>query len=102
MTSHSDRNDEPASDNIETPVAKQALKDLNFKVPEEFHYEFKMFAVTHRMSNVELLRKAFVAIKRELEPRVPNAETRAAMAEADAIVRNRRDLKARGKRKQPR
>jgi hypothetical protein len=37
---------------------KAERKDLNFKVPPDFHHEFKKLAVEHRMSGVELLRQA--------------------------------------------
>ena len=35
------------------------LTPMNFKVPEEFHREFKLYAVQGGMSMVELLQKSF-------------------------------------------
>ena len=41
------------------------LKPLNFKVPPEFHTEFKTFASMHGMKMVELLEHAFELYKRQ-------------------------------------
>lgn len=40
------------------------LKPLNFKVPAEFHREFKTYAATHAMSMLELLRQGFELVKK--------------------------------------
>lgn len=40
-----------------------ALKPLNFKVPPEFHREFKTFAAVHGISMVDLLREGFELAK---------------------------------------
>lgn len=37
---------------------------LNFKVPVEFHREFKSYAAQHGMSMVELLQEGFRLIKK--------------------------------------
>jgi hypothetical protein len=37
----------------------QDLRPLNFRVPAAFHQEFKMYAVSHHMSMLELLQRAF-------------------------------------------
>lgn len=56
----------PTSGKANTERAGSAdLVPLNFKVPEEFHYEFKDFAHVHRMSMVGLLKAAFELIKKE-------------------------------------
>lgn len=55
----------------ESPVLTLASVDephdlcpLNFRVSPEFHHEFKLYAVQHHMSMVELLRESFHAFKR--------------------------------------
>ena len=40
-----------------------ALTPMNFKVPEEFHREFKLYAVQHGMSMVDLLQESFRLLK---------------------------------------
>lgn len=40
-----------------------ALTPLNFKVPDEFHRDFKMFAAQHGKKMVELLQEAFILVK---------------------------------------
>jgi len=40
-----------------------ALTPMNFKVAEAFHREFKLYAVQHDMSMVELLQEAFRLLK---------------------------------------
>ncbi|MBC8065298.1 MAG: hypothetical protein H7Y17_10735 [Chlorobia bacterium] len=40
-----------------------ALKPMNFRVPESFHREFKLYAVQHGMSMVDLLQEAFRLVK---------------------------------------
>ena len=40
-----------------------ALTPMNFKVPEGFHREFKLYAVQHGMSMVDLLQDAFRLFK---------------------------------------
>jgi len=39
------------------------LKPLNFKVPAEFHREFKTHAATHDLSMTQLLREGFELVK---------------------------------------
>jgi len=39
------------------------LAPLNFKVPLEFHREFKTFAAQHGKKMVEVLQEAFASIK---------------------------------------
>lgn len=43
-------------DNIEKPTGK--WKDLNFKVDPEYHFYVSNLATQHRISKVELLRRA--------------------------------------------
>jgi hypothetical protein len=40
-----------------------ALTPLNFKVPHEFHREFKTFAAQHGKKMVEVLQEAFASLK---------------------------------------
>lgn len=40
-----------------------ALAPLNFKVPHEFHREFKTFAAQHGKKMVEVLQEAFASLK---------------------------------------
>jgi hypothetical protein len=40
-----------------------ALTPMNFRVPETFHREFKLYAVQHGMSMVDLLQKSFRLMK---------------------------------------
>ncbi len=40
-----------------------ALKPLNFRVPPEFHREFKTFAALHGMSMVDVLREGFDLVR---------------------------------------
>jgi hypothetical protein len=42
------------------------LKPLNFKVPPEFHREFKTFAACHGLSMVDVLREGFELMKERL------------------------------------
>jgi hypothetical protein len=42
--------------NIDNP---EALTPLNFRVPARFHREFKLYAVQHGMSMVDLLQESF-------------------------------------------
>jgi len=39
------------------------LTPLNFRVPPQFHREFKLYAVEHDMSMVQLLQEAFALVK---------------------------------------
>ncbi len=41
------------------------LVPLNFKVPSEFHQEFKMLATMHKMSMVDTLKEAFELLKKQ-------------------------------------
>ncbi len=40
-----------------------AVQPMNFRVPARFHREFKLYAVQHGMSMVELLQQSFQALK---------------------------------------
>ena len=40
-----------------------AATPMNFKVPAQFHREFKIYAVQHGMSMVELLQQSFQLMK---------------------------------------
>ena len=42
---------------------EETLQPMNFKVPAEFHREFKAYAATHGMKMNQLLFKAFEALK---------------------------------------
>ena len=46
-------------DNRELPV----LTPMNFKVPADFHREFKLYAVQHGISMVDLLQESFRLLK---------------------------------------
>ena len=48
--------------NLSRPEAGQ-LKPLNFKVPPEFHREFKTFAASHGLAMVDVLREGFEMLK---------------------------------------
>lgn len=39
------------------------LTPLNFKVPQEFHRDFKTFAASHSKKMVEVLQEAFALLK---------------------------------------
>lgn len=41
------------------------LKPLNFKVPAEFHREFKTYAASHGISMLVLLQEGFEAVKKQ-------------------------------------
>jgi hypothetical protein len=56
---------EDASQNL-TKAPDQELKPLNFKVSAEFKHDFKLYALEHDMSMVELLAKCFESYKRSL------------------------------------
>ncbi|MET4103952.1 hypothetical protein ABIE58_003400 [Roseovarius sp. MBR-78] len=51
-------------DNLHRSEAAE-LKPLNFKVPAEFHREFKAHAAIHGVSMVELLREGFEMVKKK-------------------------------------
>ena len=40
-----------------------SLTPLNFKVPQEFHRDFKTFAASHSKKMVEVLQEAFALLK---------------------------------------
>jgi len=40
-----------------------ALTTLNFRVPQEFHRDFKTFAAQHSKKMVEVLQEAFLLLK---------------------------------------
>ena len=46
--------------NLDEP---DAATPLNFRVPAQFHREFKLYAVQHGMSMVELLQQSFKLMK---------------------------------------
>ena len=50
--------------NLDRPEST-ALTPMNFKVPEEFHREFKLYAVQHGMSMVDLLQESFSLLKKQ-------------------------------------
>lgn len=56
---------EDASQNL-TKAPGQELKPLNFKVPADFKHAFKLYALQHDMSMVELLTKSFEHYKQIL------------------------------------
>ena len=41
----------------------EPMKPLNFRVPADFHREFKTYAASHGMSMLDLLRNSFECIK---------------------------------------
>jgi hypothetical protein len=43
--------------------AAASLTPLNFKVPHQFHREFKTFAAQHGKKMVEVLQEAFASLK---------------------------------------
>jgi hypothetical protein len=45
------------------PSESTVLTPLNFKVPHEFHREFKTFAAQHSKKMVEVLQEAFALLK---------------------------------------
>ena len=49
--------------NLDKPEPS-ALTPMNFKVPEEFHREFKLYAVQHGISMVDLLQQSFQTLKK--------------------------------------
>lgn len=44
-------------------AVEEALQPMNFKVPPEFHKEFKIYAAAHGLKMNQLLFKAFEALK---------------------------------------
>jgi len=50
--------------NLDTPRAG-ILVPLNFKVPDAFRREYKIFAAQHRMNMVDALLESFELLKRE-------------------------------------
>lgn len=44
-----------------------ALTPMNFRVPESFHREFKLYAVQHGMSMVDLLQKSFALLRKQCD-----------------------------------
>lgn len=49
---------EAASENL-TRTTDQTLRPLNFKVPADFRKQYKLYAMEHDISMVELLKKSF-------------------------------------------
>ena len=41
------------------------LTPMNFRVPETFHREFKLYAVQHAMSMVDLLQESFAVLRKQ-------------------------------------
>jgi hypothetical protein len=52
----------PKTANLERPEPGK-LKPLNFKVPADFHREFKSYAATRAMSMLDVLREGFRLMK---------------------------------------
>lgn len=50
------------SQNLTKPTP-EGLRPLNFRVPAGFHQEFKMYAVRHGMSMLDLLQRSFEQYK---------------------------------------
>ncbi len=48
--------------NLDNPESAE-LTPLNFRVPKAFHREFKMYAVQHGISMVDLLQESFRVLK---------------------------------------
>lgn len=48
---------------IDDGSGASVLTTLNFKVPQEFHREFKTFAAQHSKKMVEVLQEAFALLK---------------------------------------
>lgn len=48
--------------NIDNPDSAE-LTPMNFKVPATFHREFKLYAVQHGVSMVDLLQESFRVLK---------------------------------------
>jgi hypothetical protein len=46
------------------PEGLTVLRSMNFTVPEQFHREFKLYAVQHGMSMVDLLRESFAVLRK--------------------------------------
>lgn len=44
-------------------TSSDAVTPMNFRVPMQFHREFKLFALQHDMSMVELLQQSFQLMK---------------------------------------
>lgn len=42
-----------------------ALTPMNFRVPETFHREFKIYAAQHGMSMVDLLQESFAVFRKQ-------------------------------------
>jgi hypothetical protein len=61
------RKDSPESDasilKFSSALESDDLVSLNFRVPAHFHREFKVYAVQHDMSMVELVQHAFHFLK---------------------------------------
>lgn len=55
---------QPAPANLDKPDLAH-FKPLNFKVPGDFHREFKTFAAAHGKSMLELLREGFDLVKKQ-------------------------------------
>ena len=51
-----------ASQNLTKPVPGE-IRPLNMRVPSAFHQEFKLYAVTHGISMVDLIQRAFQLYK---------------------------------------
>jgi hypothetical protein len=49
----------------ERPASSPRTTTMNFKVPEEFHREFKIYAAQHGLKMVEVLERSFRLLKDE-------------------------------------
>lgn len=56
---------EEASNNL--GVEQEAIKPMNFKVPEGFNKEFKQFALDHDLSLTELFKRSFQYYKQSVK-----------------------------------
>lgn len=54
------------SQNLAKP-APEEVRPLNFRVPGSFHQEFKLYAVHHGISMVDLLQRAFAQYKESMK-----------------------------------
>ena len=51
---------------VNTTKKDNSQVDLNFKVDAEFRKDFKLFAVSHEMSQKEVLERAFELLKQSV------------------------------------
>jgi hypothetical protein len=48
---------------LASPDDSEATTTMNFRVPVQFHYEFKLYAAQHNMSMLEVLQESFRLMK---------------------------------------